>query len=468
MNRAANGKDLRAFFTPRSVAIVGASERATSAGGAVFHMMRKAGFEGDLIPVNPKGGDLHGFAVKRSLRELAQPADLAVIAIRPDFIVDAVREAAETGHRAVLILPGGFSEAGEEGRRREAALEAVARAAGMTIAGPNCGGIVNIHGGARLAATFFRDLPPGGPIAFVSQSGALAEEVIAHAQAHRIPIGTIVSVGNSLHLGVEDHLAFLAGDDGIDCILLYLESARDVEALKTTARAVSREKPVVALIPGRTAPGLAAAKAHTGASLDGDAAIDRLCAEAGIVRVASLRELELAAKVFGFLPQGVGRRALILSNSGGPGVLATDRATLVGLDLVDLPPAMVAELRGFLPGEASVRNPLDLLADAREERFGMTLDAALRHAGTFDVILMIHVVPFMVDAAPVIDALAARARSAPIPILHSMMGTLLDKAAWFRTMEDAGVPMFDNVEDMAVAAGLLARYDAIRRQGGKA
>ncbi|RMD90984.1 MAG: hypothetical protein D6807_00650, partial [Alphaproteobacteria bacterium] len=213
--------------------------------------------------------------------------------------------------------------------------------------------------------------------------------------------------------------------------------------------------------------GLAAAKAHTGASLENDAAIDRLCAEAGIVRVASLRELELAAKAFGFFPRGFGRRALILSNSGGPGVLATDRATLVGLDLVDLPPAMAEELRGFLPGEASVRNPLDLLADAREDRFGATLDAALAHADAFDVILMIHVVPFMVDAAPVIDALAARAREARLPILHSMMGTLVDKAAWFRTMEDAGVPMFDNIEDMAVAAGILARYDATRREGDR-
>ncbi|MFQ5346599.1 MAG: CoA-binding protein [Rhodothalassiaceae bacterium] len=467
MDQTLKSRPLAPFFTPRSVAIVGASGRATSAGGAVFHMMRKAGFAGTLIPVNPKGGALHGLPVARSLDALAEPADLVVIAIRPDFIVDAVREAAATGHRAVLILPGGFSEAGEEGRRREAALEAVAKEAGMTIAGPNCGGIINIQGDARLAATFFRDLPPGGPIAFVSQSGALAEEVIAHAQAHHIPIGTIVSVGNSLHLGVEDHLAFLAADDGINCILLYLESARDLEALGARAREVSRQKPIVALIPGRTGPGLAAARAHTGASLENDAAIDRLCAEAGIVRAASLRELELAAKAFGFFPQGVGRRALILSNSGGPGVLATDRATLVGLDLVDLPPAMAEALRGFLPGEASVRNPLDLLADAREDRFGATLDAALARADAFDVILMIHVVPFMVDAAPVIDALAARAQGAGLPILHSMMGTLVDKAAWFRRMEDAGVPVFDNIEDMAVAAGILARYDAIRRQGDR-
>lgn len=456
-------RDLTPFFAPASVAVVGASDRATSAGGAVLQMLHRGGYEGRLVPVNPKGGEMFGLGVLRSLAELEAPVDLVVIAIRPDFINEAVREAAECGHRSLLILPGGFSEAGEEGRAREAELVEIAERHHLTIAGPNCGGIIRLAGETRLAATFFRDLPPGGPLAFVSQSGALAEEMIAHAQAHRIPLGTVVSVGNSLDLGVEDHLDHLGRDPGTSAILLYLESARDFAALEATARRVSRDKPVVALIPGRSANGLAAARAHTGGSAENDGAIEALCARAGILRVASLRELQLAAKGLGFFPQGIaGHRTLILSNSGGPGVLATDRATLAGLDLVDLPPAMAAELRGFLPGEASVRNPLDLLADAREDRFGPTLAAALRHAGAFDAILMIHVVPFMVDAGPVIAALAQGARGAALPILHSMMGTLEDRAEWFKTMEDAGVPMFGNVEDMVTTAALLARAAAIR------
>lgn len=456
-------RDLTPFFTPASVAVVGASERATSAGGAVLQMLRRGGYAGRLDPVNPKGGEMFGMTARRSLAELDSPADLVVIAIRPDFVNDAVREAAETGHRAILILPGGFSEAGETGRAREAELVEIARRHDVTIAGPNCGGIIRLAGATRLAATFFRDLPPGGPLALVSQSGALAEEMIAHAQAHRIPLGTVVSVGNSLHLGVEDHLDFLGRDLETGAILLYLESARDFAALEATARRVSRDKPVMALIPGRTANGLAAARAHTGGAAEDDAAIEALCARAGIVRVASLRELQLAAKGFGFFGQGLaGRRALILSNSGGPGVLAADRATLAGLDLVELPAGMADELRAFLPGEASVRNPLDLLADAREDRFGPTLAAALRHREAFDAILTIHVVPFMVDAGPVIATLAAGAKAAPLPVFHSMMGTLEDRDGWFATMEAAGVPMFDNVEDMATTAALLARCGTIR------
>ncbi len=191
--------------------------------------------------------------------------------------------------------------------------------------------------------------------------------------------------------------------------------------------------------------------------------MDALCAECGILRVDSLRRLLLAAKGFGAFPHGFGRRVLILSNSGGPGVLCTDRAASEGLDIVPLPVAMAATLRAQLPAEASVANPLDLLADAREDRFGLTLDAAIREgSAAFDAILGIHIVPFMVDAAAVVARLAAMAPAVPIPFLHSMMGTLPDKAAWFQTMEAAGVPMFNDVEAMAECAGLLARYPALR------
>jgi len=186
-----------------------------------------------------------------------------------------------------------------------------------------------------------------------------------------------------------------------------------------------------------------------------------------MLRVRSLADLLLAAKGFGFYPAGLpGRRVLVLSNSGGPGVLASDRASLAGLDLAGLPATTTATLRAVLPPEAAVANPLDLLADARDDRFGLTLDAVLE-AGrdAFDAILGIHVVPFMVDAGPVIAALAARAPRAHaggLPFLHSMMGTLEAGPEWFRTMEAAGVPMFADSERMAQCAGLLARYPALR------
>jgi acyl-CoA synthetase (NDP forming) len=179
--------------------------------------------------------------------------------------------------------------------------------------------------------------------------------------------------------------------------------------------------------------------------------------------VTSLRRLLIAAKAFGRFPQGLGRRALILSNSGGPGVICADRAALEGLELGALPQPMADVLRQQLPPEASVANPIDLLADAREDRFGLAFEAAMTHAAeAYDMVLMIHVVPFMVDAGPVIAKLAGLAPGARLPLMHSMMGTLPGKADWFATMERAGVPMFNDVEEMAEAAGLLARYPALR------
>lgn len=463
----ARRRDLSPFFAPDSIAVVGAGERATSSGGAVMQMLRQAGYGGRVVPVNPKGGTIFDYESVTSIGAMDRPVDLAVIVIRPDAILDAVAEASDRGIRNLLILPGGFAEAGPAGLARNDALLKLAAERSLTIAGPNCAGIIHLDPAKRFAATFLRDLPPGTEagtgLAFISQSGALAEEFIDKANARRLPLMSVVSVGNAVHLGVEDYLGWLGDRPEIGAALLYVESIDDRERFREVARRVSAHKPVIALFGGRTDVGGMAAAAHTGAVANSDAAIDAFCASCGIVRVESLRLLLLAAKAFGRFPQGIGRRALILSNSGGPGVLCADRAVLAGLELAPLPAAMADVLRQRLPAEASVANPIDLLADAREDRFGLAFEAAMDHAcQTYDAVLMIHVVPFMVDAGPIIERLARLAAATQLPVMHSMMGTLPGKADWFAAMERAGVPMFNDVEEMAEAAGLLARYQALR------
>lgn len=465
-------RDLKPFFSPASVAVVGAGERPTSSGGAVLQNLRISGFGGAIIPVNPKGGEMYGLPVRRSLRELDTPAELVVIVIRPDLVLDAVRDAAASGHRHLLILPGGFAEAGAAGQARDRELQQLIAAHDLTVAGPNCAGIIHLPPAARFAATFLRDLPPGpnrrGAVAFITQSGALGEEAIAAAHALAVPLGTIVSVGNATQLGIGDYLDYLGDDPGTSAVLLYVESVADPEAFIRTARRVAAQKPLVALIGGRTAAGAAAAARHTGAAGLSDPAMDAFCAAAAMLRVTSLRALLLAGKGFGAFPQGIGPRVLILSNSGGPGVICADAAVAQGLTLAALPAAMAARLTAALPPEAAVANPIDLLADAREERFGLTLDAALAEGkGAFDAVLGIHVVPFMVDADPIIARLAQQAAAAPIPFFHGMMGTLSRKAEWFATMEAAGAPVFNDVEAMAECAALLARYPAIRAAAQK-
>ncbi|MBI1395166.1 MAG: hypothetical protein GC151_04230 [Betaproteobacteria bacterium] len=455
---------LDAFWRPASVAVVGAGERPSSSGGAVLRNLEVSGWSGRVVPVNPRGGVIRGVAAVTSLREVTPPVDLVTVVVRPEAILDIVREAAESGHRNVLILPGGFAEAGEAGRARDRQLRALAREHDILIGGPNCAGLINLlDARTPFAATFLRDMPRGGPVAFVSQSGALIEELIASSHAMHIPLGAVVSVGNAMHLDLAEHVAHLGDDPACRAIVLYVESFGDRDRFRAVARAVTRRKPVVALIGGRTDSGRSAALRHTGSAALSTEEADEFCRDCGLVRVTSLRELKLAAKVLGYFPAGFGRRALILSNSGGPGVLAADRAVAGGLQLVPLPPGVRDDLRATLPAEAAVDNPMDLLADAREDRFGAALrilvDAAQDLA---DCILMIHVVPFMVDAAPVVDVLARISASSPVPVMHCMMGTLEDRDTWFAQLESARVPVFDDAEDMCVAAAVAARYSATR------
>jgi acetyltransferase len=303
------GRDLAPFFAPASVAVVGAAEGPTSSGGAVLQNLRIGGYDGAILPVNRREGEMFGLPVRRSLSELTRPAELAVIVIRPDLILDAVREAAATGHKHLLILPGGFAEAGAEGQARDRALRRLAAETGLTIAGPNCAGIIHLGATRRFGATFLRDMPPGGGLAFISQSGALAEEVIARANADRLPMGTVVSVGNAMHLGVEDYLDHLGRDPQVKTVLLYIESIEDPRRFRRIARSVAAIKPVVALIGGATGPGGRAAAAHTGAIVNDDTAMTDFCDECGMIRVRRLRGLLLAAKGFGFYPRGMGAGA---------------------------------------------------------------------------------------------------------------------------------------------------------------
>jgi acetyltransferase len=284
----------------------------------------------------------------------------------------------------------------------------------------------------------------------------------------RLPFGAIVSVGNAVHLGITEYLEHYGRDDRCKAIALYVESFGDVERFTAVAREVARVKPIVALVGGRTPPGTGAVQRHTGADALEDETLDRMFAACGVIRATSLRRLLIASKGLGAFPEGFGSRVLILSNSGGPGVITTDSACREGLALPPLPESFAATLRAAVPPEAAVANPLDLLADAREERFGLTLAEALAHArGAFDAILMIHVVPFMVDPAPVVDRLAAlcadqRRSARPIPVMHTMMGTLPQREALFGRLEAAGVPAFDDGEEMAIAAGTCAAYRKLR------
>ncbi|MBK8018564.1 MAG: CoA-binding protein [Betaproteobacteria bacterium] len=453
-----------AFLRPASIAIVGAGDRPTSSGGALLRNLETCRWPGRVVPVNPKGGIIRGLPAVRSLSELDVPVDLVAVLVKPESILSVVEEAARTGHRNLLILPGGFAEAGASGMGRDQALRALAERENLLVGGPNCAGLINLLDASRpFAATFFRDLPRGGPVALISQSGAIAEELIAASHEMRLPIGATISVGNGMHLDLTAYLDYLGEDAACKAVLLYAESFGDAGRFADVARRVAARKPVVALIGGRTRQGRDAASRHTGSMPMSAAEADAFCRECGIVRVNSLRALKIAAKAFGALPEGIGQRVVLLSNSGGPGVLAADRAVDAGLELIDLPGEAAATLLAALPPEAAVANPMDLLADAREDRFAASLDVLLGAVrNELDALLMIHVVPFMVEATPIVELLAERARSAGIPMMHSMLGTREHRTEWFDRMEASGLPVFSDCEEMCEAAGMLAHYRRLR------
>ncbi|MEI7968130.1 MAG: CoA-binding protein [Betaproteobacteria bacterium] len=451
---------LENFLRPRSVAVVGAGDRATSSGGAVLRNLELCRWPGRVIPVNPKGGTIRGIPVAVSLRDVQPPADLVVIVVRPDNVLAVIEEAATTGHSNLLVLPGGFSEAGEVGAERDRQLRALAKQHNMLIGGPNCAGLISLLDPEwPFAATFFRDMPRGGGVALLSQSGAIVEEMISASHEMRLPLGAVVSIGNAMQLDMASYLEALGNDPACKAVLLYAESFGQGERFLEVARGVSARKPIIALVGGRSAEGRSAAFRHTGSAARESADVDAFCLSCGILRVGSLRELKLAAKAFAFFPSGLGHRVLILSNSGGPGVLATDRCVAEGLELIDLPEDAVERLMEALPPEAAVANPMDLLADARADRFVAALEI-LRHSPIpqLDAILLIHVVPFMVDAGPVVAALAGLAGKFPIPLFHCMMGTLTDREPWLDELERAGVPVFGDSEEMCMAASMLARH----------
>lgn len=423
-----------------------------------------SGYMGRVTPVNPKGGVIQGIPAAASLREVDPPADVVAILVKPESILDVVQDGIATGHKNFLILPGGFAEAGPEGLARDAALRALARDNDLLIVGPNCAGLASLLDNEhRFAATFFRDVPRGGPVAFISQSGAIAEEMIAASHGFGIPLGAVVSVGNAMHLDVADYVEYFGHDPACKAIILYVESFGDPDRFLEATRSVALSKPIVALVGGRTQAGRSAAFRHTGSQPWSDAETDAFCVEAGVLRVTNMRQLRLAGKVFATHPKGIGERVLILSNSGGPGVLAADQAAVEGLELVELPDSLQKRLREALPPEAAVANPIDLLADAREDRFSAALSAVLEEMRDLvDAVLMIHVVPFMVNAEPVVYTLADFGKLSRTPIMHSMMGTIEKKAEWFMALAKAGVPTFNDTEEMCVAAGMLARYRHMR------
>jgi acetyl coenzyme A synthetase (ADP forming)-like protein len=417
---ASPASSIHPFFEPRAVAVIGASRQRGRIGSEIFHNLVDR-FRGPVVPVNLRAADIAGVRCYKTIGDVPGSIDLAVIAVPTAGVEQVLDDCIAKGVRAVIVISAGFGETGDAGRAQEARMRAKVREAGVRMIGPNCMGLVNTDPAVRLNASFSPVFPPAGPIAFSSQSGALGLAILEYAQQLNLGISSFVSVGNRADVSSNDLLEYWAEDPRTRVILLYLESFGNPKRFRQIARALSRTKPIVAVKAGRSGSGARAASSHTGALAASDTVVDALFRDAGVIRTETLEELFDVAALLGHQPLPAGNRVAILTNAGGPGILAADACEALGLTLPPLEPATLAALRAFLPEAAGMANPVDMLATASAEDYRRAIPLILADSG-IDSLLTIFIPPLVTNSSDVAHAIADRARTSSKPVLATFFG----------------------------------------------
>lgn len=418
--RTAVVASMKPFFAPRVIAVIGASRDPSKIGAQVFRNLRENGFRGAVHPVNPRVQVIDGLPCVPNVSAIEGLVDLAIVAVAAAHVPGVVDDCIAKKVPAILVISAGFAETGPEGRLREAELLEKVRGAGIRMIGPNCMGIMNTDPDIRLNATFARRLPPAGDVAFASQSGALGLSILEHVSRLHIGISSFASVGNKADVSGNDLIQLWAAEPRTRVILLYLESFGNPRTFGRLARQVAREKPIVAVKAGRSRAGARAASSHTGALATDDAVVDGLFRQAGIIRTRSVAELFDVASLLSRQPLPKGRRVGIVTNAGGPGILAADACAAEGLELPALTDATVATLRAILPAAASVANPVDMLAAAPAEHYRLAINTLLADERV-DSLLVIHTPPFVTEPAEIAAAIAGAIAGSTKPVLTVFM-----------------------------------------------
>lgn len=446
---------LDALLRPRSVAVIGASNRRHSLGGMVTHRLFEAGFTGRIYPVNPRQEAVHSTRAYPSLADVPDEIDLALIVVPRDAVLPAARECCEKGVGAVAVISSGFKEAGDEGVRLEAELTELLTSHGVRFIGPNCMGLFNTHPELRLDATFSPTPPLAGPLGFASQSGALGVVVLNMSRDRRIGFSHFVSLGNKSDVSENDLLEAWADDGDVPVVTAYLESFTDARGFLATARRVTKTKPVVLLKAGKTAAGAKAASSHTGALAAADTGTDALCEQAGVLRAETVDDLLEIGLVLSRCPLPAGPRAAVLTNAGGPGIMATDRLVELGFEMATLSDATRATLAERLPPQASTANPVDILPSASPDDYAACLDALVRDEGV-DSVVSITVTPPLFSPLATLEKLTEVTRDAGKPVLTVFMVSG-DEHRSLRDLPDAP-PVFALPEHAASALSASLRY----------
>ncbi len=444
---------LDTFFRPASVGVVGASATPGSVGTMLMQNLLQSDFGGVVYPINPKRKSVHGVLCYPSLLEAPEAVELAVIATPASSVPAAIEQCVSRGVRAAVIISAGFSELGTEGRALEEKIREIALGK-MRIIGPNCLGI--IHPPTGLNASFASAMAQPGRIALLSQSGAICTSILDWARERNIGFSTFVSVGTMLDVDFADLIDHFSDDSNTRSIVLYMESVGDVRRFISAARSAARSKHVILVKAGRHEAGAKAAASHTGALAGSDAVFEAAIRRAGVLRVASIPDLFNMAEILAHQPSPRGPALAIVTNAGGPGVMATDALMLGGGQLASLSPESLAALSKFLPPFWSHGNPIDVLGDAPPDRYEQTVEVCAKDLNTQGILVLLTP-QAMSDPTETARRLTRFAKVEGKPVLATWMGGV-DVRAGRKVLGDAGIATFDSPEAAIDAFLNLVQY----------
>src|ERR1700681_4504892 len=449
---------LEHVLVPGSVAVIGASRTRGTIVAELFHNLLSNGFNGPVYPVNPSAPVVQSVVAYPTVLDIPGPVDLALIAVPAMHVVGTARQCAKKGVKSLVVISSGFAESGPEGATRQTDLLVVCREAGMRLVGPNCMGVINTAPNVSMNATFGPATPPRGRVGFMSQSGALGLAVIDYATTLGLGLSWFISAGNKADLSGNDVLQYAETDPDTDLVLLYLESFGNPRKFARIARRVARSKPIIAVKSGRSTAGARATSSHTGALLSAsDATVDALFRQAGVIRTDTLAELFAVAALMSSQPAPNGKRVAIITNGGGPGILCADACEAEGLIVPPLPDDVVAGLQQFLPPQASVRNPIDMIAAASADDYRRAIQTVAA-SDSIDAIVVIFIPPLVTQPSEVARAIrdAAETLPRPIPLISVFMSAhgVPDELKG----ETISIPSFQFPEDAARALARSAAY----------
>ena len=442
------------FFSPASVAVVGATDREGSVGRTVIANLLSGDYQGQVFPVNPGRKELLGKACFPSIRAIPEPVDLAVIVTPAPTVPALVSECVTANTRSLVIISAGFKEKGAAGVALERQIQQTLRGSRTRLIGPNCLGLMNPW--ASLNATFAHDIIRPGNVAFLSQSGALLTAILDWSLTEKVGFSAIVSTGSMLDVGWGDLLTYFGEDSRTQSILLYMESIGDARAFLSSAREVSFTKPIIVIKAGRSEAASRAAASHTGALTGSDEVYDAAFQRCGVLRVQSISDIFHLAEALGKQPRPRGNRLMILTNAGGPGVLATDALIASGGELAPLSDSTQSALNAFLPAHWSHANPIDILGDADPDRYARAIEVAI-HDPNSDGLLAILAPQGMTDPARVAERLEPYAKAQRKPLLASWMGGQA-VAPGVALLNNAGIPTFSYPDTAARIFEAMWRY----------